>query len=388
MPFMQPWDRVPFRAGRPHLGSPPRSGWVQDPGGSRTGRPPGPRPRPRALPCSPSLSPPAPPRWTPLSSATWRRCCRPGCPAGGCRPTCGGCTTSAPTARTSSASTSPGMEVSGGRLRAGRWRGRGGHGNQPPPLPASLLSGGAASTPDASGPRGRGGAVPAPEPGAVRAGGAGGHGGLRLAQRHRLYPAGGTRPGPRHAVPEHGRRGGRRVTPPRAPGTDFSTLTHSRGSSASPLLVRLENGRHSHNKAVHAGCSRTFSFLGDRHLSRSCWLVGGRPRVPEPPPPPTSAWLLGCLCPDSVTASARPTKDTVPPPPRARLGPSFSDLPFLGLPRPQLASIQTVSSPWARARFPREPAHSTHSQAGGRGRRGFPVLPLGASRPWHPPGRE
>ena len=261
--------------GRPHLGSPPRSRWVQD-GASRPPRAPPPGP---GSPLQPfSLSAPAPPRWTPLSSATWRRCCRPGCPAGGCRPTCGGCTTSAPTARTSSASTSPGMEVSGGRLRAGRWRGRGGGGNtgtNPPPLPASLLSGGAASTPDASGPRGRGGAVPAPEPGAVRAGGAGGHGGLRLAQRHRLYPAGGTRPGPRHAVPEHGRRGGRRVTPPRAPGTDFSTLTHSRGSSASPLLVRLENGRRSHNKAVPAGCSRTFSFLRDRHLSRSCWLVGG-----------------------------------------------------------------------------------------------------------------
>lgn len=263
--------------GRPHLGSPPRSGWVQD--GSRTGRPapqgPAPGPGSPLQPFSLRSSPAsldafvfgylAPLLQARLPSGRLQAHLR------GLHNLCAYC----------AHILSLYFPWDGGERRAAAGRALAGAGGTqeptPPPLPASLLSGGAASTPDASGPRGRGGAVPAPEPGAVRAGGAGGHGGLRLAQRHRLYPAGGTRPGPRHAVPEHGRRGGRRVTPPRAPGTDFSTLTHSRGSSASPLLVRLENGRHSHNKAVHAGCSRTFSFLRDRHLSRSCWLVGGRP---------------------------------------------------------------------------------------------------------------
>lgn len=90
--------------------------------------------RPRATPSRPSLSAAALPPWMPLSSATWHCCSRRSCPVGRCRPTCGGCPTSVPTAPTSSASTSPGMEVrpdGGGRQPLGQWSGV--QGRAPPP---------------------------------------------------------------------------------------------------------------------------------------------------------------------------------------------------------------------------------------------------------------
>lgn len=74
----------------------------------------------------PPLSAAALPPSTPLSSATWHCCSRRNCPVGSCRPTCGGCPTSVPTAPTSSASTSPGMEVrpdGGGHQPLGQWAG-------------------------------------------------------------------------------------------------------------------------------------------------------------------------------------------------------------------------------------------------------------------------
>lgn len=90
-------------------------------------------PRPGRHPPPRPLSVSAPPPWTLLCSATWRCCCRPSCRAGSCRPTCGGCTTSAPTAPTSSASTSPGMGVRGTPMGGGQ-----GPGRQPPAHPPSL----------------------------------------------------------------------------------------------------------------------------------------------------------------------------------------------------------------------------------------------------------
>lgn len=68
-----------------------------------------------------SLSPPALPPWMPLSSAIWPCCYRRSYPVANYRPTCGGSTTSVLTVPTSSASTSPGMEVRDRREGGQAW---------------------------------------------------------------------------------------------------------------------------------------------------------------------------------------------------------------------------------------------------------------------------
>lgn len=134
-----------------HLGSPlctpgPEPGVLSSPGGPLLPEPTsqGPLffplyPHPFCHSLSPALlSAPAPPPWMPLSLATWPCCCRPGCPAGSCRPTCGGCRTSVPTARTSSASTSRGMEVRAHGARVGPSPGAVGRAPGTSPLPTFL----------------------------------------------------------------------------------------------------------------------------------------------------------------------------------------------------------------------------------------------------------
>jgi hypothetical protein len=50
---------------------------------------------------------------------------------------------------------------------------------------------------------------------------------------------------------------------PYAPRTGFSTVMHSRGPSASPLLVQPEMGCYPQNKAAHTGWDQAFSpFIG------------------------------------------------------------------------------------------------------------------------------
>lgn len=142
VPFMQSWDRVPFKARLAPPGAPSRhqvQNCVSSP--------------PPVAPCCPeptsqsrlflrlhlSRFSSAPPPWTPLSSATWPCCSRRSCPVGSCRPTSGGCTTSVPTAPISSASTSPGREVRGGWVGGGRqpWE-RGAGIQELAPLPTFL----------------------------------------------------------------------------------------------------------------------------------------------------------------------------------------------------------------------------------------------------------
>jgi hypothetical protein len=50
---------------------------------------------------------------------------------------------------------------------------------------------------------------------------------------------------------------------PYAPRTGFSTVMHSRGPSASPLLVQPEMGCYPQNKAAHTDWDQAFSpFIG------------------------------------------------------------------------------------------------------------------------------
>lgn len=239
VPFMQSWDRVPFKARLAPPGAPSRhqvQNCVSSP--------------PPVAPCCPeptsqsrlflrlhlSRFSSAPPPWTPLSSATWPCCSRRSCPVGSCRPTSGGCTTSVPTAPISSASTSPGRELRchvharhqrAQRLRRSHtgagtrsypcWRGWQPWRATPCSVALSPFSGHLLPGPQAHGPWAW----------------------LRRMKKNDVY----------------------------APRTDFFTVMHSRGPSVSPLLVWLEMWCHPQNKPAHNDGDQTFSPSRGGHFS-------------------------------------------------------------------------------------------------------------------------
>lgn len=130
---------------------------------------------------------------------------------------------------------------------------------------------------------------------------------------------------------------------PHAPRTDFSTLMHSRGPCVSLLSIQPE-----------MGCPLKINLLtltGIRPsvLKGAIWALAF-----------TGVWLLSCLALMTLLLQG-PSSHLQERQTSTVLGPAFLVSSFSCPPSPHLVFVQTVSSPWAWAQFPQEPAQRTHS---------------------------